>query len=198
MPQGLLLKTSTSKQSIDLPSITFIQFWVHHKVWSFTRQKFELWSPKFELSKSKNKTFISGLICKLWMCRAIDCLWIAGPDLSSELVHAAFKYSLEKGMPLAAFLGDTCATLEMQPELEVDLILVSQLKQIFWNNHSFNLGWHKIAENTGKHCVWYVVFTKLYLYYYVYNTTLKGNRTRSWNSHTPGIHQTLEFWYFIV
>ena len=35
------------------------------------------------------------------------------------MVSAAFKYAKEHDVPLSAFLGDTCATLKMHPELEV-------------------------------------------------------------------------------
>ena len=44
---------------------------------------------------------------------------IAGPDLPSSVVRAGFEYAQEHGVPLCAFLGDECATLQMHPELEV-------------------------------------------------------------------------------
>ena len=36
-----------------------------------------------------------------------------------DVVRAAFQYAQERNVPLAAFLGDDCATLQMHPELEV-------------------------------------------------------------------------------
>ena len=36
-----------------------------------------------------------------------------------DVVRAAFEYAQERNVPLAAFLGDDCATLQMHPELEV-------------------------------------------------------------------------------
>ena len=41
-----------------------------------------------------------------------------GPDLPAEVVEAAFQYAQQHNLPLAAFLGDECATLQMHPELE--------------------------------------------------------------------------------
>ena len=46
-------------------------------------------------------------------------IMFAGPNLEDHLVKAAFNYSQTQQIPLAAFLGDTCATLQMHPELEV-------------------------------------------------------------------------------
>lgn len=46
----------------------------------------------------------------------------AGPDLPADVVRAAFEYAQERQVPLAAFLGDECATLQMHPELEVCLV----------------------------------------------------------------------------
>ena len=48
-------------------------------------------------------------------------LWRAmpGPDMPPDVVRAAFQYAQERNVPLAAFLGDECATLQMHPELEV-------------------------------------------------------------------------------
>ncbi len=36
-----------------------------------------------------------------------------------QVVAAAFRYAAEHDVPLAAFRGDTCATLKMHSELEV-------------------------------------------------------------------------------
>ncbi len=43
----------------------------------------------------------------------------AGEDLPGSIVQSAFQYSVERGVPLCAFLGDTCATLRMTDELQV-------------------------------------------------------------------------------
>ena len=54
------------------------------------------------------------------MCEgACACPWPAGENLPSAVVEAAFRYSLEQDVPLAAFLGDDCVTLRQTPELQV-------------------------------------------------------------------------------
>ena len=45
--------------------------------------------------------------------------WVAGAELPSGVVRAAFEYAAERNVPLAGFLGDECVTLRMTPELEV-------------------------------------------------------------------------------
>jgi hypothetical protein len=44
---------------------------------------------------------------------------LPGAALDPGVVAAAFEYAERMGVPLCAFLGDTCATLRMAPELEV-------------------------------------------------------------------------------
>ena len=44
---------------------------------------------------------------------------LPGAALDRAVVAAAFEYAARTGTPLCAFLGDTCSTLRMTPELEV-------------------------------------------------------------------------------
>ena len=44
---------------------------------------------------------------------------LPGAALDRAVVRAAFEYADQNGVPLCAFLGDSCATLRMAPELEV-------------------------------------------------------------------------------
>ena len=50
--------------------------------------------------------------------RSIDSLLHVGSHLDPHVVEQAFRYSLEHRIPLSAFLGDTCSTLFMAPELQ--------------------------------------------------------------------------------
>ncbi|EIE27200.1 HAD-like protein [Coccomyxa subellipsoidea C-169] len=47
-----------------------------------------------------------------------DGALLPGEDLPGSIVQSAFQYSVERGVPLCAFLGDTCATLRMTDELQ--------------------------------------------------------------------------------
>ncbi len=44
---------------------------------------------------------------------------LPGAALDRAVVAAAFDYAERTGTPLCAFLGDTCSTLRLTPELEV-------------------------------------------------------------------------------
>ena len=44
---------------------------------------------------------------------------LPGAVLDRGVVAAAFEYAERMDVPLCAFLGDTCATLRMEPELKV-------------------------------------------------------------------------------
>lgn len=46
--------------------------------------------------------------------------WL-GKNLPPAVVEAAFRWSLEHDMPLAAFLGDACVTLKQTPELQATI-----------------------------------------------------------------------------
>ena len=54
----------------------------------------------------------------------------AGKDLPSKVVEEGFKYSTERKVPLAGFLGDTTVTLFMTDELEARPRFVSQLSHL--------------------------------------------------------------------
>lgn len=48
----------------------------------------------------------------------MDGRLLPSPNLPAQVVMAAFEYANKHDVPLAAFLGDTCATLKMQTELQ--------------------------------------------------------------------------------
>lgn len=50
---------------------------------------------------------------------ALRHLYCAGKDLPPSIVRSAFQYAAEMRVPLCAFLGDTCVTLELTDELQV-------------------------------------------------------------------------------
>mmetsp|Transcript_20617 Transcript_20617/g.62091 ORF Transcript_20617/g.62091 Transcript_20617/m.62091 type:complete len:408 (+) Transcript_20617:193-1416(+) len=49
---------------------------------------------------------------------ALDGTPLPSPNLPPQVVRAAFEYATKHDVPLSAFLGDTCSTLKMHPELE--------------------------------------------------------------------------------
>lgn len=48
----------------------------------------------------------------------LDGRLLPSPNLPTEVVTAAFEYASRHDVPLAAFLGDACATLKMHTELQ--------------------------------------------------------------------------------